>query len=437
MTSFALGLYINGAVGIPSLETFQDDAGNNIETLLRLAKTTPDPIPNLKFIPSRYSRSVADFRRKNPTSGVNIAPLWTGIRDLEIKSLGSAQLSSATGTHVVGGDDFMLDAPCLRAFVDHLFSFSSDMKALWLWGHGQGPGITIAWNHGDGAFGSYVAREVPYHWSGMNLLKSSVGAQLTPGEIESALALSIPNGSKLSLVTVEACSVSTIELASTLHKYANYLIASQAGVYSREDWNYETWPKVFNNNAAHGVATIAHALVDDYFVAKTEKRCMSAIKLESIPELLDAIGRIAQNAIGDSEIAATLIEARKRCYVSHNQQLSDVVGANQRVDIEMLFAEAAYLASSRAEPNFVSFSTDCNAVVMAVKGATYCLATPDLKPLVKGLSIWFPFANNPDCITEYARYVYFANSGSAPPELTEFKTRSHWPELLNILIPRL
>ena len=437
MPRYTLGMYFNGARGIRATKDLQDVAAQNIETILTTLSAGPSGLPCFRSIPVRYSRDNDQYCRPTRTGGgCNVVKLWNGIRDFELRALGENKLSPTTGADVNAPPYYMLTASGLQSFAQQVMTASTgDETALWLWGHGQGPGAVISINL---ELLSQPNQPAYFQQPIVNHLKALESEWLTPGEIELALKGALPSGKFLGVIIFESCSVCTLELASSLHTSAKFAIASQAEILSEGGWNYSSWPNVFCTESAYGANVIAIGLVTDYMKEKSSKSCVSALDLTHIPGLLEAIGTVADKALADTELATALLTARKRCLATHTDELVKVLGAKQRVDIAMLFSDAVRLLRDNPAQKFTEFAVDCRAVVSALERVVIKNgATPDLRSLVNGLSIWFPASNDKDCVTEYSKYVYFADTTGAPPELNEFKKRTRWDQLLKKLIPAL
>jgi Clostripain family len=434
METHTLALYVNGAPQIPGLSNLQNDAAGNIEKLLRLTHINPDPIPTLKKIPVRYSRNSTQFLRNRPIgAGGDLVELWSGIRDFELRANHATELNATTGSLVSPDSSFMLTTKSLEAFIKSALAHETDELSLWFWGHGQGPGIVVA-NSSLESIGHNFAI-VSNRMRGPKPAMLEREELLTPGEIEFSLKQSVPGEKKLAIIAFESCSVCTLELASSLHQSAKCMVASQSEVYSAETWNYSTWPNVFEAHAAQGSTAIAVGLVNECLRGKARKTCMTAIDLSKVTDLMDAIGIAANHVLRDANLAVLLLEARNRCSASLSAAQIHSLGGQQRVDIELLFSEAKALAAASVGEIAARFSAICDTVINAVRRTVLKNgATQDLSQLVNGMSIWFPLTNNEECVSKYARYVYFGDPGTAPKELEDFKKRTNWDTLMKRLI---
>jgi Clostripain family len=456
-------MYLNGARGLQESSDLQDQPCKNVEKMLATIANNQHALSCFSSIWVRYSRDSPGFQRDAQTgAGGPITALWTGIRDFELKGLGERELSAESGVSVEAPPNSMLSAGGLFAFAKNVISSANqgDQVTLWLWGHGQGPGIAIAFNEQQQSQQSQVARMLelantemfarakPYIYlrqTYSNYFNTSEGESywLTPGEIEFALRTALPEKKKFALITFEACSVCTLELASSVSSTAEFLVASQgeisSEVSSKGGWNYSSWPNVFCGHSEDGIEAIAKALVGDYIKHKVSESCVSALNLTYVPELLIAIGKVASKALADVELAMKLLIARRSCLAMHPTFPVDLVkllGATQCVDIALLLSEAIRICALEADEKFTEFSSECNNTLHKLNSVVSTFrSTPDLKPLVNGLSIWFPSDNK--AITSYSSYVYFANTTSGVPELAEFKVKTHWDKLMKMLLPRL
>ena len=436
MPDYILGLYCNGARGIRTSKDVQDTAAQNLETLLATLAANQGALSCFKRILVRYSRDNAGYaRRASVGPGGNIVQLWSGIRDFDLRSLGGTTLSPASGAVVNAAPYFMLSAAGLQSFVSQMQFDAPDNLVLWCWGHGQGPGVAISFTEQNL---SLQMKASHYQASLINHLKAAKSELLTPGEIELALANALPSGKKLALINFESCSVCTLELASSVIAAAKFMIASQAEIDSQRGWQYASWPSVFCERATSSIDAIATGLVENYYAGHAEGTCITLLDLTKVPELLFKVGAVATKALADDALAAVLVTARKRCFATHSQMQAATLGAKQRVDMGMLFMDAANLLEGREEPQFASFAADCHALLNAMDAVIRkCFATPDLRPLARGLSIWFPYDNTADSITEYSTYVYFADTSGAEPELTEFKKHTKWDQFIKKALPKL
>ena len=146
--------------------------------------------------------------------------------------------------------------------------------------------IFIFWDHGGGALFGICVDEITEKSLSLNDIKNAFSE--TYGEKISA--------APFELICFDSCLMATIETASTLQKFSNYMVASEE-VTPGEGFDYQTFPKYFAETSEVKGDELGKKICDDFFANcqkfKTEDTAtMSVIDLKKIPELNSAYEKL-------------------------------------------------------------------------------------------------------------------------------------------------
>ena len=161
----------------------------------------------------------------------------------------------------------MGESETLTYFINYTTkNYKTDDYALILWDHGGGPLIGY----------------------GLDEISNDI---LTLNEIDEALSNTMFNNDKLDFIGFDACLMASFEVANTLEKYANYLIASEETIPG-DGWNYQFLEGL---SSSDDYITIGKKIIDSYFEYYESKTNLYDLtmslfdlsKLESLNESLN------------------------------------------------------------------------------------------------------------------------------------------------------
>ena len=142
----------------------------------------------------------------------------------------------------------------------------------------------IFWNHGAGSVTGFGYDECYPNDLSLSL-----------AEIQSGLRSSSAASRKLTFIGFDACLMATLETASAVAPYANYMIASQE-LEPGEGWDYSTIVRSFLKNPNLPCIAINRMIIDSfiesYFGKDKEQVTLSAVNLDKIGDLVTNIGRL-------------------------------------------------------------------------------------------------------------------------------------------------
>ena len=159
----------------------------------------------------------------------------------------------------------MLEPDSLLYFLDYVYkNYKTEYYDLIFWDHGAGP-----------VYG--------YGYDEYNKLES-----MTINEIKSALDKSPFIGdNKLELIGFDACLMSSIEVASSLSSYADYMVASEE-FEPGPGWDYRFLSKVDSNLASQDFGKLIVDYFENYYNSKkyVKEFSLSLLKLNKIDNVI-------------------------------------------------------------------------------------------------------------------------------------------------------
>ena len=172
----------------------------------------------------------------------------------------------------------------------------------------------VLWDHGGG-------RPV-----GLGLDENFVGDTLT--EVELARALKKADV-KFETIVMDACHMSTLEVAMAIKDYAKYMVAAE-NVVAGQGMNYYTWLEYMEKNQDATGAQYGEYLASEYMDSVNDKKlAMSVIDLSKIDDVYDAYVDYIESVMN------TLEEGR---FVNYRQARVEcgLYGATDSVDLVTL-----------------------------------------------------------------------------------------------------
>ena len=287
-----------------------------------------------------------------------------------IKELGRAPFAAASGFRPIqaGGErKNMGDSATLSQFLTACAERApAEEYALIIWDHGGGPVNGVCWDELNG------------------------GDHLTLDELSQALADSPFRDRKLSWIGFDARLMSSVEVASKMAPYAEYMIASQAEE-PVSGWNYAFLSGIEQdqNGAETGMR-----IVDSYFdfPQKLDRdltlACVDLSQVQGIEDSMDVMYRQMAGKISEENFS-TISKLRIKA-TSFGKGMEDIAGTSgyDLVDVVSLSESYAQEASSLAQ-----------AVRDAVeKAVVYHRSSVDGS---SGLSIYHPYRNQSKFSSEW------------------------------------
>lgn len=276
------------------------------------------------------------------------------------------------------GEADMADTTTLADFLDFLGrQFPARNYFLIIWDHGDG------WRKGYGPQRAVVIDESHGHMMGV-----------AGGELHRALAGGKKKlGKNLAILGFDACLMGSIEVATEVMSFADYLLASEAVV----PWDGFPYEAFLGRLVARPTATPAEFLPEmcsDYVASfPGEDVCLSAINLQQLWRVLT----VARDVVGDSvdpEVPGFRL-ARRGVQTFPASAVNPPDFLDEQVDILHFWQLAPGGASLRSVLNPL--------VVANAASGSYGAA--------RGISIWFPagYLDFKDKVAEY-RGLAFADS---------------------------
>lgn len=257
----------------------------------------------------------------------------------------------------------------LSAFINYsVKEFPSDRYGL------------IFWNHGAGAVTGF----------GYDELYPS-DRSLSLAEIQEGLQETVPNLPKFDFIGFDACLMSTLETASAISTYADYMIASQE-LEPASGWNYSDLISQIKRSPTIMPSELGKTIVDAY-IAKSGERSqstLSVINLAKVPALTSLIGEsshllenklIQQTSVAD--IYQNILLARMNTkafgmpsFTFYGPDMVDALDFWQQISSKVSEIQIAGIKQQLHETVIYSKTSD------DLKNAEVC-----------GLSLYFPYYN--------------------------------------------
>lgn len=233
-------VYMIGA----DLETKDDSATKNIQQMLKLSNTS-----NLNII-----LQTGGSKKGTNTLGIN----WSHVQRYQVKNGQLVLLDDL-------GDDLGIN-----------MGSESTFTAFLQWGIKNYPAnqyILDMWDHGGGPNAGIGPDEITRSVLSMPVILASIQASNTKYEI----------------IGFDACLMSSVEIASGLQPFANYMVASQ-DLEPGNGWDYSVWLGYLQQNPTANGAQIGKAIADGFKLSNAEDVITLAVTdLSKVPNLVAAI----------------------------------------------------------------------------------------------------------------------------------------------------
>ena len=244
--------------------------------------------------------------------------------------------------------------------------------ALLMWNHGAGPNIGLCFD------------ERFHDENGMD--------GLTLAELSTALASSPAADTKLSWIGFDACLMATLETASTVAPYAEYMIASQE-TEPAEGWSYSFLTHILQD--ASGADT-GRRVIDAYFTSQADTMApiaLSLVDLRSIPAIWEEMNRLFDG------LHLTLDESSYPAFADCRVNSKSLgVSSSYEYDlVDLVDLLEVYQAEGM---------TDCTDLLSQLDQAI--LYSRSNTPYVNGLSVYYPHYGTQDAAAEQSPTGYAA-----------------------------
>ncbi len=251
---------------------------------------------------------------------------------------------------------------------------SSTLSDFLSWGATEYPAdeyLVVMWDHGGGSIGG-VCNDENYRMDSLSLTELSQALEDSKESMQG----------KISLVGFDACMMATIDVASTLEPYADYLAASQE-IEPSEGWDYKMFLESLSEDSTD-IEEVGKAICNGY-KAKADKNEKGKLITMSLTDLnkFDAV-RTSFDDLTKSFLQ-TLEQGSGTNIVSSAARLSEKYGGNTEIEgftnLVDLSCWAEYLKSDYSKASALIESIE-DTVVYTISG--------EGRPGAKGLSVYFP-----------------------------------------------
>lgn len=248
------------------------------------------------------------------------------------------------------------------------------------WGVEQYPAdryALIFWNHGGGSVYGYGSDE----WYGSNSLRLD--------ELEKGIAAAYQQtGRKFELIGFDTCLMATVENASLLSPYGNYLVASEE-LEPGHGWDYSRALGELSASSDVDGATLGRWIADSYREQATDNGqekniTLSVTDLSKIGNVVTALEAFVQEAssaiVNDRAEFYSFANARSRA-----EEYGGSSSPEEAIDMVDLLSLARNVNAS--------YPDTTTALEAAVQQAVVYNINSEGRPDANGLSIYFPHRN--------------------------------------------
>ena len=239
----------------------------------------------------------------------------------------------------------------------------------------------ILWNHGAGTLMGY----------GMDENYESVMLEIC--DLQEALKEA---GKHFTFIGFDACLMSTVEVASALEGWADYLICSEE-TEPANGWNYVNFLSMLAAQPGVEMEKLGKRIVDDFVddpdSTPYDNSTLAVLDLSKLPALRSAVANVLEAAAGplqNNYADLSLSRSKARSYGG---------GMYEQVDIlDLLDQLAAYLGNNSSVTG--TGQTDSSAVLASLTAASdelrrassdMTLYTRSMDSRSKGLALYFPY----------------------------------------------
>lgn len=279
----------------------------------------------------------------------------------------------------------MVDPNTLASFLEYGYTnYKASKYSLILWDHGGGPVY------------------------GYGIDQNFVGS-LTIPKLKQAFDNSPFKNKKLEMIGFDACLMSSVEIASVMSNYANYMIASQE-VEPGYGWDYRFLSEVNSNTSSIDFGRIIVDYYNKYYTEtfKAKGVTLSLLDLSKVQDIENKINSLFEDVdsnltIDYSNVSRTRNQAKSFGRVSANS-LYDLVDLYDLIDkLPSSYSDKARQVKEALNLFVVYQKTD--------------LANTN------GVSIYFPFENKNNIANVISLYSQFGFASEYTKFITNFSSR--------------
>lgn len=257
----------------------------------------------------------------------------------------------------------------------------------------------ILWDHGAGPIYGYGYDEYNKQDS------------MSIEDIKKALSNSAFGGeNKLELIGFDACLMSSVEVASSLSGYANYMVASQE-FEPGSGWNYRFLEKVNSNTSTLEFGKSIIDYFEDYYKSKDYVKgiSLSLLKLNKIDNVINytntLFSKVDSNlSIDFSTISRTRSNSKSYGRIANEDYYYDLIDLNDLLD----------KMPSKYKDDINNLKTSLSDLVVYQK--------TDLEN-TNGISIFFPYENKKEIESNLAKYKNIEFSSSYYSFISDFSKK--------------
>ena len=250
----------------------------------------------------------------------------------------------------------------------------STLSSFLSWGISEYPAdnyMVLFWNHGGGSL------------AGVEFDELYDSDSLTLPELDQAFE---EVGQQFEVIGFDTCLMSTLENASILSTYGNYMVASEE-YEPGGGWDYTGWTQYLMDNPDTEGEQLGKEICDTYFTkcaqyGEDAMATLSVVDLKTVPDLVTAFDNMAAEMTGiTSEITSLQAYVRGAIRAENFGGNTDEEGYTNMVDLGDLALNTKSVVSNTAEEVLGALF---KSVVYDVHGTTRAHAN--------GLSVFFPLS---------------------------------------------
>lgn len=264
------------------------------------------------------------------------------------------------------GSKNMGDSATLRDFLDWgIKTYKADKYSL------------VFWDHGGGAVGGNgtVGND-----------ETKAGDALSLPEIKTAISnVTTLYKTKFDLIGFDTCLMATVETASMLVPYADYMVASEE-LEPGTGWDYTAWLSAISSKPTISTFDIGKKIVDSYYASfnsnldEQKTVTLAAIQLSKIPALTSALDTLSKKIANNLNSAPDSV----RIEIGQGREKSESYGKEANDDSGMVDL-GDFVSKFSA-----TYSTERAKVATALNEAVAYSKHGSAKPKAQGLSIYLP-----------------------------------------------
>lgn len=259
----------------------------------------------------------------------------------------------------------------------------------------------VLWNHGGGSLEGVAYDEV-YENDSLKL-----------NEVQEAMESSIiPRNKKFEFVGYDCCLMATLENASAMENYANYMIASEE-YEPGTGWDYEEWLEYLGDNTGASGKDLGQVICESYYDKSAEygvedMATISVVdlsKVETLKNSVDDLSTVLTSAIEDES---------KYAKVSKAASATELYGGNTKEEGYSNFIDLGNLMEN-LQTNLKE-NKYTKEVIDSLQNAVVYKKNGSMRRDSNGLSIYYPITMYSDEIDKYSEvyatnnYYYFVES---------------------------